>query len=201
MLWRRRIIGFAIAILLLVFAGVLISGAIVISRMNSLIAKSDASLEAQGLVGDWRSFLGYDINRWLVEQMGQGDGLKLRNVYVLLAENQTEAAVNQLQELANSKNHQIASIALNELGIITASQALSNQDSQLLERALQLFAKASVLDPENENAKHNLEFLSSLRNSEGKSQDSGQNKQDNGDLPLDTLPGIPGGNPGKYSDY
>jgi len=204
-IWRRRIIGLAVAVVFLLFAASFFGSAIVISRINSLIAKSDALLETDASGSEWRSFLNYPVQSWFVERVGYGDALKLRKVYVLLEDGKTDEATTLLQDLADSENHKIASFALNMLGVIVTHQATTDKDDKMFELARQMFAKASVLDPSNEDAKHNLELLSQLRRISGSQPGENRNSHDgedsSGNLPLDELPGNEGGKPGEYSGY
>lgn len=206
MIWRRRLIGSAVAVLLLLIAASFFGGAITISRLNSLVAKSDASLEAQGNITRWRSFYKYPVNPWLVELSGYGEYLELRKAYVLLADKETaQEGVTLLRKLTESGDKKLASLALTWLGNITFGQALANEDGRMFEVARQMFARAAVLDPGNEDAKYNLELLNALRNALGgidnSTSEDGESEKIKKTLPIDELPGSEGGQPGDYSGY
>jgi hypothetical protein len=194
---KRRLIGFATAAILFMLACLSFGGAVILARLDSLVTKADVQLEAGSPMG-WRVFSEYPINEWLIERIGYADSLALRKAYVLLAQEKVQDAADILRKLADSEDKKIASISSTLLGKILVFQALQAKDERLFEAGRQLFAKAVVLDPTNEDAKRNLELLSILSNAGG--NQPGQENQ-NGDLPLDVLPGSGGGTPNDYSNY
>lgn len=198
---RKRLIGTAMAILLLLLAASFFNGAIAISRVNSLIAKSDARLETDFSTDNWRSFLQQPVQYWFVETMGYGDSLELRKIYVLLDEGKIQDAWVILENLIDSEDNELSSLALTLFGKIAALQAIQNSDREMFESARQMFGRASVLNPENEDAKYNLELLSVLQKVLWDDSDSSLEDKESNGIDLDELPGSEGGKPGQYSGY
>jgi hypothetical protein len=196
---KRRLIGSVTVAILFILACVSFGGAVILVRLDALTTKADVQLEEDSSIGGWSIFLGYPINRWLIERVGDTDSLALREAYALLAQYKVQDAADILRKLADSEDKKLASISFTLSGKILVFQALQNNDEKLFEAARQLFAKAIVLDPSNEDAKRNLELLSVSRNAQGGSQADQENQ--NGDLPLDVLPGSGGGTPNDYSNY
>ncbi len=196
--WSKRYITLVISLLFLLLALSLFSGAIIISRVNTVIITSDALLEKRENK-NWFALWQNKINHWLINWMGDENELNLRLYAANVSENTQKANV-YLQKLSQSDNPKIASLALTWIGNIYVFQGLANQDEKLLELAIQIFTKAVVLDPNNEYAKHNLELLISLPSKEGGNEDKNDNSSGN-DEDENQPPSQKGGEEGEYSEY
>lgn len=116
-----------------------------------------------------------DNYKYLVDSMEVADDnitLNMANAYYKL--NDTTQAINNYQELVDSKSNLVRSVAQQQLGVIA-------NKSKKHEEALQHFKEALKADPTNEEARYNYELLKKILKEKEEQQQDQQNKQDKKD--------------------
>ncbi|MFC2125506.1 tetratricopeptide repeat protein [Bacteroidota bacterium] len=116
--------------------------------------------------------------RTLIDSIGVDDDrvlLNLSNAYY--RQKDTSNAIPYYQQLLNSDQNDIRSIAHQQMGVIS-------NDQQKYDEALTYFKNAIKSDPSNEDARYNYELLKKLmqeQQQQQQNQDQDQQNQDNKD--------------------
>jgi Ca-activated chloride channel homolog len=154
------------AVILFLIASLLVTDLDKIGKINS--AKSEA--KKAFLEGKFK--IAIEKYKYLIDSLGVNEEEVRANLAsAYFQANDTASAVNAYQQLAQSSNKKINSVANQQLGVMA-------NNTEKLEEALQYFKQALKAAPENEDARYNYEVVKKKLEEKKKQQQENKDQKD-----------------------